>query len=154
MSEGKPIELRPKTAGGQPCKSEYVCDLCGRSYGVKSKLMKHMASKTPCYQRRDLAWMKAQIESNRMSDLMDMFEQLEQAISVAIVSLTKDSTTEELDDIRRALSRLKRKKEQVLAHARIISGTSPLNNEVVEELNNIDDRIEELVKKYKLLLIL
>ena len=141
-----------KTASGKPSRFEYKCNLCSRLFNQKSKLSRHLASKTPCHEKRDLSWLKAQYDSGSIDKLIDVFDNDEAALKKQIGNLTSDSTVAELDEVRKSIQRLRGKKNSVVAYVRVKTHENP-QLELESEILKLDHRIEELVRKYKLLLI-
>ena len=142
-----------KTPSGNPSRFEYICDKCGKSFGQRGKLTKHLSAKTPCYERRDLAWMKTQIKSGRIGELLTEFDSYEKTLLSKIASLNKDSSLEELDAIRKSIMTIKRKKDNIISYTRILLSEEKISNEINGELEGLNTRIDKLVGKYKLLLL-
>lgn len=139
---------------GNPSKFEYKCDLCNRLFNQKSKLTKHLASKTPCHEKRDLAWMKAQFSTGHINNIIDIFDTEESALMGEITKLTSTSSNEDLDNIRLSIGRLKRKKDSIVAYARISTHNDPAQHGMVQsEIVKLDQRINDIIRKYKLLLL-
>lgn len=135
---------------------DYVCDLCNKTFHLKSHIVRHLNSKRICYEKRGLTTLNSMLKENIISipDYIDKF-----LIDVNIFENQCNQDTkyslDELIIIKDNLIRMKLRfnKMKIISRSHYNNYSQEEQNLFEKDISKYDDIIKNLTNKYLLLLI-
>ena len=147
-------EIQKVDISNAPPKKEtefgYICPKCNKPIRYKYAYIKHLARKRPCYEVRDIHWLRKHFGEQPFQEYLDGIENL----FTDFEALTQRAKNlEDIHACRKALLNIKKRVPQMKARVRAICHEKGNISLYDADLNKYDERLKDITDKYLLLLI-
>lgn len=143
----------PKQVDGSKPRIIYFCNLCGRYFAGKRAMMEHLGYDRPCFEIRDMSFLKTMVNWGNIEEIEKIFLTDEQEFEKMCGAV---SSVADVLEAKKKMNKIKTNYSKLLAYIRIQVQNEVLNEAKIKHLETLMTeykiRIQNINEKYATLI--